>query len=152
MQEATASTVVLHDWCDEQNITATAYILIDVEGFEPKVLRSMHLEQAANQKRFPHIQFELGGTRAARDPRHGGQDEWSQFDAAMHLHGLGYQLFLIGRDAWMRVPPDFFSEGPHMHNDEGNGRFVQGNLLCLHSQYGSNSLLDAVAAYPISSV
>lgn len=152
MQNVTASTVVMRDWCEVHNITVTTYVVIDVEGFEPKVLRGMHLGQDANQKRFPHIQFELGGTWATRDPRHGGKHEWSQFDAAMHLDRFGYQLFLIGVDGWMPVTPDFFKEGSHMLEEEGNGKFVQGNLLCVHSQYASNSILETVVANAVLSV
>jgi len=104
----------------------------------------MHLEQTANQKRFPHFQYELGGTWALRDPRHGGPQEWSQYDAALHLKECGYLLFLIGTDGWLYVDPDFFKEGVHMLEEHGNGRFVQGNLLCLHSQYSSSKVMDAV--------
>ena len=62
-------------------------VVIDVEGFEPKVLRGMHLEDEKNQRRFPHIQYELGGTWAKLDPRHGGTTEWSQHDAALQTFG-----------------------------------------------------------------
>ena len=144
MQKGTTSTVAMAEWCEEQNISATSYVVIDVEGFEPKVLRGMHLEQTANQKRFPHFQHELGGTWALRDPRHGRPQEWSQYDTAVHLKRCGYLLFLIGTDGWLHVSPGFFKEGAHMLEEEGNGKFVQGNLLCLHSTYSRKAVMDTV--------
>lgn len=146
VQNATASTVGMHEWCELHHITTTAYVVIDVEGFEPKVLRGMHLDNDVNQRRFPHIQFELGGTWAQRDPRHGGRHEWSQFDAAIHMQTCGYLLFMIAFDGWMTVHPGFFKEGPHMLEEHSNGKFVQGNLLCLHSKYASHALLQSVAS------
>ena len=138
----------MSEWCHEHRVTSTSYVVIDVEGYEPKVLRGMHLEQPANQKLFPHIQYELGGTWGARDPRHGGVHEWSQYDAAKYMEQSGYLLFLIGEDGWMPVNADFFDDvtpgfGHHMH-DEGFGIFVQGNLLCLHSQYASKKMMNLV--------
>ena len=47
----------------------------------------MRLHDIANQRRFPVIQFELGGTWAAHDPRH--NDQWSQMSTVQYLqlHG-----------------------------------------------------------------
>jgi len=142
LQNFKASTVAMAEFCREHHIAATAYVVIDVEGYEPKVIRGMHLDEISNQKRFPHFQYELGGSWAARDPRHGGTSEWSQHDACLHLQECGYMMFMIGKQVWMEVGPEFFKEGPHML-DEGHGLFVQGNLLCLHSHFSHPSLLRA---------
>ena len=150
-QKDKASIVAMSQWCDQHNITRTAYVVIDVEGFEPKVLRGMLLEEIANQKRFPHFQFELGGTWAARDPRHGGPQEWSQYEAAAYVDRCGYLLFLIGADGWLHVSPQFFENGPHMLEEQGNGKFVQGNLLCLHSKYAENHIMNTVFQHLIRS-
>jgi FkbM family methyltransferase len=144
MQKGTASVVSLSEWSEQANISETLYVVIDTEGYEPKVLRGMHLQEEVNQRRFPHLQYELGGTWASRDPRHGGTSEWSQYAAAAHMSLCGYMLFLIGRDKWMHVDPEFFQEGPHMKEENGKGLFVQGNLLCLHSKYSNPTVVHGV--------
>jgi len=140
-----ASVVALHEWCAEKGIERTEYVIIDVEGHEPKVLRGMRLDHDSNQRRFPVLQFELGGTWGPRDPRHGGEDEWTQQVAAQHLADHGYMLFLIGKSYWFPVTPEFFAPGPHSHS-EGSGPFIQGNLLCVHHKYSRPALREVVVA------
>lgn len=146
MQDVTSSTVALSEWCTERGIGTTSYVVIDVEGYEPKVLRGMKLDRIENQKRFPHIQFELGGTWARLDPRHGGENEWSQFQAARFMQSWNYRLFLIGMERWMEVSAEFFEPGPHMLEERNNGKFVQGNLLCLHNEYSLPPIMKTVTS------
>lgn len=146
-----AATVSMAEWADENHVTLSLYTLIDVEGHEPRVLRGMKLHDLSNQRRFPIVQYELGGTWAERDKRHysgsetegdkrnerhysGSETEWTQKQAAEYMRSNGYELFIIGTNNWMRVDPEFFEEGDHSL-DEGFGRFVQGNLLCLHLHF-----------------
>ena len=103
----------------------------------------MRLFQAKNQRRFSAFQFELGGTWAERDPRHG--QDWSQWQTAQYLTDCGYHLFMIGRHDWLRVVPEFFLHAS-ISKDEGFGAFVHGNLVCLHSRFGLTSLKNMVHA------
>ena len=57
-QGVTASTVRLDEWTKENGIAQTAFVLIDTEGHEPKVIRSMGLEKDENRQKFPLFQFE----------------------------------------------------------------------------------------------
>jgi hypothetical protein len=132
-------------WCDEHAVEITNYVLVDVEGYEPKVIRGMALENEKNQRRFSAFQYELGGTWAKRDPRHGATTEWSQKIMAQYLTDLGYHLFLIGSNNWLKVSPAFFDEGGHME-DEGFGKFIQGNLLCLHKTFSAKKVKEMVFA------
>ena len=142
-QEATASVKSMADWCDEKGVQTTNYLLIDVEGYEPKVIRGMHLNEEKNQRRFSVFQYELGGTWARNDPRH--DKDWSQKIMAEYVVSFGYDLFLIGSQNWMKVQPAFFEEGSHMVN-EGYGKFIQGNLLCVHKKFSAKSVQDLVFA------
>ena len=69
------------------------YVLIDVEGKEPNVIRGMGLE--TNRQMFPLFQYELGGTWS--DSRH-DPGQWGQYGVAMYLKALGYALYLMGGD------------------------------------------------------
>jgi hypothetical protein len=140
-----AATVSMAEWADENHVTLSLYTLIDVEGHEPRVLRGMKLHDLSNQRRFPIVQYELGGTWAERDKRHfsGNETEWTQKQAAEHMRSNGYELFIIGTNNWMRVDPEFFEEGDHSL-DEGRGRFVQGNLLCLHLHFCPSRIMRHV--------
>jgi len=155
-----AATVSMAEWADENHVTLSLYTLIDVEGHEPRVLRGMKLHDLSNQRRFPIVQYELGGTWAERDKRHysgseteqdkrdnrhysGSETEWTQKQAAEYMRSNGYELFLIGTNNWMRVDPEFFEEGDHSL-DEGFGRFVQGNLLCLHLHFCPSRIMRHV--------
>jgi FkbM family methyltransferase len=93
----TATTVVMADWARENSVDQTLYVIVDTEGYEPKVIRGMKLYEKENQKRFPTFQYELGGTWAENDSRH-GHDQWDQQATAQHLVDQGYVLFLIGKD------------------------------------------------------
>jgi FkbM family methyltransferase len=144
MQEAKATVTSMAKWCDDNEVVMTNYVLIDVEGYEPKVIRGMDLAKEKNQKRFSIFQFELGGTWAMNDPRHA--KDWSQRIMAQYLVDFGYDLFMIGEDNWMKVQPSFFDEeGGHMW-DEGYGRFIQGNLMCLHKTFAAKNVKELVFA------
>jgi FkbM family methyltransferase len=127
-----ANTVRLANWTRERGIIKVKYLVIDTEGHEPKVIRGMDLHDFKNQKKFYLFQFELGGTWAENDKRH-GKDPWSQRETAAHLEKYGYDLLLIGPEEWLYVRADFFqtSDNPALL-DEGFGPFVQGNLLAMH--------------------
>ena len=73
-----SKVVALSDWADSmQMFDPFLYLVVDVEGFEPKVLRGMKLHLPRNQRRFPLFQFELGCNWAKYDIRH-GNDTWTQ--------------------------------------------------------------------------
>ena len=132
MQHETVTTTTLSDFTSENSIKTVLYLVIDTEGHEPKVIRGMGLEKAHNRERFSLFQFELGGTWAEHDARHGG-DAWTQYTTALYLHDLGYDLFLIGPSTWLHVHPTFFlTEHNPSVLDEGFGPFVQGNLLAMY--------------------
>eukprot|EP00283_Hemiselmis_rufescens_P010251 CAMPEP_0173436156 /NCGR_PEP_ID=MMETSP1357-20121228/15790_1 /TAXON_ID=77926 /ORGANISM="Hemiselmis rufescens, Strain PCC563" /LENGTH=350 /DNA_ID=CAMNT_0014401215 /DNA_START=109 /DNA_END=1161 /DNA_ORIENTATION=- len=139
MGAVSASNVSVHpisEWAHQNGVQRVLYLVLDVEGSEPKAIRGMRLRREENRRRFAVFQYELGGTWAMRDPRHMA-DKWDQLRAAQHLEGLGYVLFLIGAHGWLRLPSAFFditAGGQHML-DEGYGKFVQGNVLCIHSEY-----------------
>ena len=127
-----ATIVRLTDWSDKNKIYRVLYLVIDTEGHAPKVIRGMDLRDEMNQLRFNLFQFELGGTWAEQDARH-GKDAWTQLVTARHLEKCGYDLFLIGPKKWLYIRAEFF----HVDNnpamlDEGFGPFVQGNLLAMH--------------------
>ena len=140
-QEVTASVQSMSNWCDENGVQASNYVLIDVEGYEPKVIRGMKLEEVKNQRRFSVFQYELEGTWARNDPRHG--KDWSQKQMAAYIVSFGYDLFLIGSQNWLKIVPEFFEEGNHMAN-EGYGRFIQGNLLCIHKKFTNKNVKEFV--------
>jgi FkbM family methyltransferase len=142
-QEARATVIPMAKWCDDNGVEMTNYVLIDVEGYEPKVIRGMDLSKEKNQKRFSLFQFELGGTWARNDPRHA--NDWSQRIMGQYLADFGYDLFLIGDVNWMKIQPSFFDEGNHML-DEGYGKFIQGNLLCLHQKFATDTVKEMVFA------
>ena len=136
MQNEKVNTIPLAEFTKLQNISSVLYTVIDTEGYEPKVIRGMRLEDIANQQRFPLFQFELGGTWAERDLRH-GNDAWNQMRTVQSLEGWGYMTFLAGVGDWLAVNSNFFDESkdnPAM-KDEGNGRFVQGNVLVMHGNF-----------------
>jgi FkbM family methyltransferase len=72
--QGTVSTVKLSRWAPRQGIDSVAYLVIDAEGFEPKIIRGMELHLESSQRLFPLFQFELGGTWADEDSvrRHSG--------------------------------------------------------------------------------
>ena len=147
-QSETATVKPLSRWCDQNGIEKTAYVLIDVEGFEPKVLRGMELHRNSNQRRFSVFQYEMGGTWAERDPRHG--NDWSPREAAQFLNDVGYDLFMIGKYNWMFVVPEFFQESISWwgswppDSNEGMGRTINGNILALHRKYSPDAVRDIV--------
>jgi FkbM family methyltransferase len=157
-EETTVQTVVLAEWTNQQSIDYVLYLLIDTEGYEPKVIRGMHLERKENQRKFPLFQFELGGTWGEGDNRHSGFNEtWTLHIAAQKLDQWGYSLFLIGRADWLTVTPDFFDpstrpqdkanqadQQPLVFEDEGYGMFVQGNLLAMHNEFTRNDLKEKI--------
>ena len=128
-------TIPLADFAIQHGITNATYVVIDTEGYEPKVIRGMRLSSTTHQRRFPLFQFELGGTWAARDARH-NNDVWTQKDVVQALDDWGYETFLIGEDDWLQVDARFFEQvnNPGM-DDDGFGKFIQGNLLVMHRNY-----------------
>lgn len=136
LQNEYTSTVRLDKWTTDNNISNITYILIDTEGYEPKIIRGMGLEKIENRKKFPFFQYELGGTWAEKDNRH-NNDKWSQFETAKNLEKYGYKLFMIGEENWLEVTSNFFkiSNENIALKDEGYGKFIQGNLLVLHPEF-----------------
>eukprot|EP00940_MAST-03C_sp_MAST-3C-sp2_P001710 g1710.t1 len=131
----TGETVRLDAWTKENHIEQVLFVLIDTEGYEPKVIRGMGLELLENRKRFPCFQYELGGTWAREDSRHLG-DKWGQLETAQYLESLGYELFLVGADDWLPIHSEFFRADVNpIAEDEGFGPFVQGNALALHPDF-----------------
>ena len=140
-----AATVVMADWAQENGIDQTLYVIIDTEGHEPKVIRGMKLHEKENQKRFPLFQYELGGTWAENDSRH-GHDRWDQEATAQHLIAQGYLIFLIGQDHWLTLDAAFFSvatDNPAA-DDERLGRFVQGNVLVMHPEFTDTAVAQKI--------
>ena len=134
------STVTLSDWADRHHIDTITYLVIDVEGHEPKVIRGMKLEQPRNQRRFPLFQYELGGTWAEKDARH-GNDLWTQQATALHLTEHGYWLYLIGEFHWLRIFPETFTQVEMgTSGNAKNGFFLQGNCLALHPVHARSFL------------
>lgn len=145
VQEGKAvNTMPLEDFAIERNITRALYVVIDTEGHEPKVIRGMELDFTENQERFSLFQFELGGTWAALDKRH-GSDPWTQKDTVQALEDWGYLLFLAGENDWLAVDSNFFEENSSIvMDDEGYGPFVQGNLLAMHKDFVPPELKDLI--------
>jgi hypothetical protein len=65
---------------------------------------------------------------------------------AAHIEENGYELYLIGRDNWMRVFPSYFHKRYLSFQNEGFGIFAQGNLLCVHAVWGDSRLRAVVRA------
>lgn len=150
MQSDTVNTVSLDSWTNVNSIDTVLYVLIDTEGHEPKVIRGMRLGQDGNARKFSMFQYEMGGTWAAEDHRH-GNDPWSAYDMAVHLIENGFQLFLIGSINWLLLDAQFFNEtgpagekNPVMH-DEGFGPFVlASNILAMHPQYAPAAVVQRI--------
>mmetsp|Transcript_75746 Transcript_75746/g.215776 ORF Transcript_75746/g.215776 Transcript_75746/m.215776 type:complete len:442 (-) Transcript_75746:436-1761(-) len=144
----TTTLVSPAEWADEEGIGEFSYVVLDTEGHEASVIRGMHLEQERNRKRFPVVQFELGGTWAVRDPRRLPTEMWTQFDAASFMAYAGYDLYLVGDVGWLPVPPSFFDLGERPKesrwNDEGHGLFVQGTVLCVQRTHAPAALRRVV--------
>lgn len=134
-------TMTLTDLVRQEKLGSLLYVLIDVEGHEPNVIKGMQLEDNANRRLFPVFQFELGGTWA--DTRR-DRNELDQFGMALYLESLGYQLYLMGATGLLRVSPEFFRMS--VVNNEGHGTFVQGNLLAYHPSYAYPALGQAILA------
>lgn len=119
----TVSTVSLAEFVEDKGNVCIS--VIDVEGFESKVIQGMGLKD--NLKHFKIFAFELGGTWVdSRNP-----SSWRQQDACAYLENNGYNLYIIGKTNLMRVNRQFFAESKHFN--EGSGYFVQGNLLAIHN-------------------
>jgi FkbM family methyltransferase len=137
-------TVRLDTWTKENHLEQVLFVLIDTEGYEPKVIRGMGLELMENRKRFPCFQYELGGTWAREDNRH-LRDKWGQFETAQYLESVGYKLFLVGADDWLPINSEFFQvEDNPIAQDEGYGPFIQGNVLALHPDFAFPPLRDFI--------
>merc|ERR1719210_1691102 len=108
---------------NEKLVGAVDFVLIDVEGHEPNVIKGMNLDLEENRRTFPVFQFELGGTWA--DSRR-DKDQWDQYATAKHLRSWGYQLFLLGarqeQPVLWQVAPELFRDS--RANNEGYGYFV----------------------------
>jgi len=145
LQDSTVNTVALRNWTASNSIEQVFYLIIDTEGHEPKVIRGMGLDDVQNQRRFAMFQYELGGSWGERDSRH-QNDPWSQFMAADHLAKNGYYLFLMGAKDFLWVEPGFFDENENKNfmKDEGYGRWVDGNLLAVHSRFSPSGLLEKI--------
>ena len=96
------ATVPLADVADRLANGSILYVVVDVEGHEPKVLRGMHLERGY-AKRFPLFQYELGGTWGHHDPRH--NNDWTQGRAAGYLQDAGYEPPSSRRRGGSASPP-----------------------------------------------
>ena len=143
-EDVLADTVSMTEWVrDSLQIRRALYVAIDAEGHEAPIIEGMQLDQVDNRRRFSAFQFELGGTWAARDPRK-AQPSWSQVETARFLDFCGYDLYLIGRDVYLRIHPDMLRLSAVL--DEGFGPFVQGNILALHRSFGHPALQRLVSA------
>ena len=140
---AKVSSVKLARWVERENIKRVSYLVIDTEGYEPKVIRGMELEKVASQERFPMFQFELGGTWA--DERH-NDDPWSIQATMKHIEDAGYEIFMIGTENWMRVYQEFFSEQYFNHLESGSGYYAAGNALCVHKRFAMPNIRAAIRA------
>ena len=141
----TSNTVRLDEWASA-NIEERdpLFVIIDTEGYEPKIIRGMGLELIENRRRFSCFQYELGGTWAARDNRHMG-DNWGQFETAVYLERLGYKLFMVGATNWLSITSEFFLvEDNPLILDEGFGPFIQRNALAIHPDFASSSLVSFI--------
>ena len=130
----TVETIPLADFVTEQGIfDPVSYVLIDVEGKEPNVIRGMKLER--NRHIFPLFQYELGGTWT--DSRHDA-DQWGQYGIAVYLRALGYNLYLAGADGGegskkpvlLSLHPEFFRFTCLRPEID-----VGGNLLAVHTSF-----------------
>lgn len=124
------------------------YTSIDTEGYEAMVIHGMGLQQLKNRKRFAVFQFELGGTWATHDPRH-PKGSMSQEEVTRYLENRGYHLYLIGRHNLLQVNADFFKENTHME-DEGYGKYIQGNLLAVYHIFAQHDILNFIEHDAIS--
>lgn len=131
----------LFDAFCEEKIERVDYVLIDVEGKEPNVIRGIKLDSMRHV--FPVFQYELGGTWT--DSRH-DENQWSQYGVAMYLKALGYKLFLIGAKnnlpELLEVEPEFFRI--FCHRPEA---YVDGNMLALHRSFAAVGLLSYLEAF-----
>ena len=107
------------------------------------IIEGMQLERVDNRRRFSAFQFELGGTWAEGDPRK-AKPSWSQAQTARFLDYCEYDLYLIGRDVYLRVHPDMLELSAVL--DEGFGPFVQGNMLAIHRAFGHPALKRLVSS------
>ena len=87
-------------WADEVarlGIQRVAYALIDVEGFEVRVLRGMELHREEMRDVFPAFQLEVHSKVWQANV---ASASWAQTEpqVLLRLEGLGYRLFLIGMD------------------------------------------------------
>lgn len=73
-------------------MTPTSFVKIDVEGFEPEVIRGMDLE--TNSDIFPVFSFETGG--AWRDDRSVSAKNFTLKSFVTMLDRFGYDCFFIG--------------------------------------------------------
>lgn len=104
-------------------VSVVDFVIFDVEGHEVEAVLGLKLERY--RRRFPVIQYELGGTWA--DSRH--TSNWTQADMAEYLQQLGYELYLMGCTSLLQVSPSFFRNARVLN--EGYGYFIQGNVLAV---------------------
>jgi FkbM family methyltransferase len=118
-------TTSIREYLAENHIPRVCMAIIDVEGFEPKVLQGIPF--GSTSPSVPLIAFELGGTWAdSRNPTN-----WTQATAAAYMASKGYNIYLMGQNELMPVDDNFFSNSRSLN--EGYGYFVQGNALAVHS-------------------
>ncbi|CAE7231361.1 slc35b2 [Symbiodinium sp. CCMP2592] len=146
--EETVETVTLAGLLLELGIQSQVnYVLIDVEGKEPNVIRGMGLE--TNRQMFPLFQYELGGTWS--DSRHDA-GQWGQYGVAMYLKALGYALYLMGGDGGqdpkklilLHVEPEFFRWVCWRPE-----AFVDGNLLVVHPTFVDPGLWEEIQKHVV---
>jgi len=132
-QEVPVTTLL--EFLADNAIIKVDYLLVDAEGYETPIIQGMQLHVEEHRKKFGVFQYELGGTWERADPRH-PKGSWSQFVTAIYLESLGYELYLIGCDNYLRVSSMVFA----MTHDEVLG----GNCLAVHPAFANANILENV--------
>ena len=142
------SVLTLEEFAIQHRIEKALLLIIDTEGHEPLVIKGMHLENDVNRKRFSFLHYELGGTWAERDSRH-PPGSMTQYQTALYLDALGYEIYMIGCNGFLPVEPAFFNNVENFtssleQRNEGFGFFVQGNALAMYRSYANPFLVRVV--------
>jgi FkbM family methyltransferase len=141
----------LEEFAFQHRIERALVVVIDTEGYEPIVIKGMHLEKDENRRLFSFIHFELGGTWAERDLRH-PPGSMTQYETALYLESLGYEILIIGCGGFLPVEPEFFNHVEDFttlfeRRNEGRGYFVQGNALAIYRRFANELLLKTVDSH-----
>jgi hypothetical protein len=138
--------------------TVPTYVSMDVQYWDTEVIRALQLNQTANQRAFPVLQFEVDAPSDATIKE--TEARWSYLETTVWLDAHGYDLFYVGKTYWWKINPSFLIRGYGSVNTHGRCNtnmktskimFAWTNILAAHREYAHpfirKTLLDSATKH-----